>query len=255
MPSKPKQPKLELSYRNLKDSRGVEYATEIHWRRGFLNDVQLSYLGEPKFVRPYRPDGTAQMMAVANELRQVLIAARRQPDRPPAALSGAVKTPKKQGRSRSTRDPKWLRKIEHSTEPLTRIRFAAQLLHGINFLLARCPRELHDDLFRTMRLYHLYSLAGDVNGLAVEAIEARMARESGPATKRKTADATRGLILRIAKEFWAKNPRYINQIIKTAELIAAGVNRTRKRTYPNTKPLAPKTIADHLSKALTGDNS
>jgi hypothetical protein len=101
-----------------------------------------------------------------------------------------------------------------------------------------------------MKLFSLYSIAGELNSLAIAGQLAREARAKGPRTKTAETSEVRLIIVKVAQSFWAEHPKYRGHFVKTAQVIAADVNKLRRTLAPNCKPLAAKTIADHLSAAL-----
>ena len=150
----------------------------------------------------------------------------------------------------------WIGAAEDSTEPLTKHRIAAGLLHIIQRLLKRAESDeaLLADIHRAMKLFAQHTLVGEINGLAVAGERWRQSRAQGPRAKVAETRKLKRLILTIARKFWVDRPNYRGHIGKTAKAIADEVNRARRESTPNCRPLSPKTIADHLSAAQSEEN-
>lgn len=144
----------------------------------------------------------------------------------------------------------WLENAVEWTEPLTEDRLAAEFLHAINRALARFDEDQLREVYRLMRLHHLYSVVGELDDLAREGQDRRKDRSKGPQSKREAADKLRALIVATAKEFWMAHPRLVGKLFITAKKIGPDVDKTRKAQDPDCKPLAVNTIYNHLHAGL-----
>jgi hypothetical protein len=231
-------------------SDGMPKLTITRRERGFLSDVEIREFEETKPKQPIKPDGTLALNALGKQLRDYLDSVGLPTDKWPVmpieldfgydpAEHGIVAD-----------DDLWIGYVEESTEPLTKNRIAADLLHTTNRILANCAADQLRDVFRAMKLYHLYATVGELNALALAGEIAKRAREKGPHAKKLRARNTRKLIFEIANEFWSSHPKLSGQPFNTAKKIAHVVNKERHAQDPGCAPLAAKTIADHLRAAL-----
>ena len=240
-----------------------------HRKRGFLTDVNLtaaSHLlhprpgpgrgaetGKKRWEQPLRLDGKTTLTVLSDRLRAILDAKGLPTDKHPVMpieLDYAY-DPEEHGIVAD--EDIWIAVAEDSTEPLTKDRIAAELLHTTKRLLRNCSDGQLRDVFRAMKLYQLYSLVGEINELAIAGKVSRKAREKGPLVRREKARNLKKQILAFAEKFWEDNPRLVGQPVNTAKKITKAFNEMRAVQEPGCKPLASKTIADHLRTALRPD--
>jgi hypothetical protein len=229
---------------------GMPRLTITRRERGFLSDVEIREFKETKPKQPIKPDGTLALDALGKQLRDYLDSVGLPTDKwpvTPIELDFGYE-PAEHGTVAD--DDLWIGYVEESTEPLTKNRIAADLLHTTNRILANCTADQLRDVFRAMKLYHLYATVGELNALALAGEIAERGREKGPHAKKLRARNTRKLILEIANEFWSRHPKLLGQPFNTAKKISDVVNKKRKVQDPSCAPLAAKTISDHLRVAL-----
>jgi hypothetical protein len=241
----PLQSVMELAYSEEEGSLIVTYR-----KRGFLSDLDVSNTKKTRWKPPFRPDGKVALTALGKRLRGHLDARGLPTDKWPVmpVESDSGYNPKEHGIVED--EDLWIGWVEDSTEPLTKDRIAADLLYATNSLLASFSEEQLRDVFQAMRLYHLYSMVGELNELAASGEASKKGRAKGPSVKKERARKWRELILAIAVKFWEQNPRWVGQPVNTAKKIAQAVNQMRAARQPGCAPLATKTIADHLRVAL-----
>jgi hypothetical protein len=237
---------VELSY---SEKTGPLIVT--HRQRGFLIDLEATDIKKARRTKPsFRPNGTVALDALRQRLRRQLDASGLPTDKwpvTPIELDFGY-DPKEHGIVAD--DDLWIGCVEDSTEPLTKDRIAADLLHAINRLLIGFTDDQLSDVFRAMRLYHLNSMVGDLNELAIAGTVSRKSMGKGPQVKKERARNYRKLILAIAEDFWARDPKWRGQPVNTAKKITKAVNEMRANREPGCKPLAVTTIANHLRVAL-----
>jgi hypothetical protein len=216
-------------------------------RRGFLKDEVVRIVPP----QPFRPDSRLALTALCRVLRAELdksdLPTDEWPVMPIELDFGYV--PEEHGFVAD--EDLWIGAVEDSTEPLTKNRVAADLLHTLVRILKRPGSEEYlNDIHRVMKLYAQYSIAGELNSFAIAGQLARAARAKGPSSKSAETRRVRVIVVKFAQGFWAERPQYRGNYVKTAQVIADDVNKLRRTLAPSCKPLAAKTIADHLSAAL-----
>jgi hypothetical protein len=216
-------------------------------RRGFLRD-EVFRMVPPQ---PFKPDSRRALSVLCHMLRTELDRSNLPTDEWPVMPIeldfGYV--PEEHGIIAD--EDLWIGVAEDSTEPLTKNRITAELLHTVLRILNRPGSDEYlTDIHRVMKLFSLYSIAGELNSLAIAGQLAREARAKGPRSKIAETREARLIVVKIAQSFWAEHPKYRGHFGKTAQVIADDVNKLRRTLAPNCKPLAAKTIADNLSGAL-----
>ncbi len=231
---------------------GIPDRVIIRRRRGFLSDVEIRKV-EPKLHDlPLNPDGKAALLALCEELRGHLDSLGLETDKwevMPLERDWGY-DPKEHGVVAD--EDLWMEQVEESTEPLTKARIAAELLHTVLRLLRTCNEEQLGDIFKAMSLYHLNSTAGELHALALAAEGAKKGRAHGPPAKANETLLLRERILSIAKDFWGRHPELQGRPTTTGNRIVKLVNKAIKTEWPGRKVLAAKTITDHLRTALRG---
>jgi hypothetical protein len=219
-------------------------------RRGFLKDEVLRL--EPKSKEPFKPDSRLALTTLCKVLRAELDAADLPTDEweiMPIELDFGY-VPEEHGIIAD--EDIWIGAAEDSTDPLTKHRLTAGLLHIVQRILKRTAGndDLLADIHRAMKLFAQQTVAGEINVLAITGQRSRQNRAKGPPTKVAESRKLKQLILALAQKHWRNRPNYLGNNHKTAEAIAHSVNQARKESAPNCRPLAPKTIARHLRAAL-----
>jgi hypothetical protein len=247
--AKHKEPPLE-SARELAFLKEKGPVVVTRRKRGFLVDIHVSDTSKTRWKPPFRPDGRQALLALTRQLREHLDARGLPTDKWPI-------TPIEQDFGY---DPKahgiiadediWFECAVDTTEPLTKDRLSAELLHASNRALARFNEDELRDVYRLMYLHHLYATAGELNELAIAEQASKKRRKRGPEVKHEKAQELRELILATAKEFWRRHPRLVAQPFNTAKKIVDMVNKARKAQNPGCKPLAVNTVYNHLRLAL-----
>jgi hypothetical protein len=223
-------------------------------RRGFLKDEVLKLT--PRAKEPFKPDARLALTSLCQVLRAELDAAELPTDKwsvTPIELDFGY-DPLDHGIIAD--DDIWIGVAEDSTEPLTKHRITAGLLHIIQRLLKRtaADQDLLADIHRAMKLFAQHTLVGEINALAISGERSRQSRAKGPPTKVAETQKLKQLVLTTARKFWVERPNYRGHTGKTAKLIADEVNRARRESTPNCRPLSPKTSGDHLSAAISEEN-
>jgi hypothetical protein len=221
-----------------------------HLSRGFLSDVRVITAKEER--GPARLDGKEYLIWRSERLRAHLDGKGLPTDKwrvMPIELDRGYH-PEEHGVIAD--EDLWLENAEEWTEPLTEDRLAAEFLHAINRALARFDEDQLRDVYRLMRLHHQYSMAGELNDLALEGQGRRKDRRKGPQSKSEAAHKLRALIVATAKEFWRVHPRLVGQLFNTAKKIGPDIDKARKAQVPDCKPLAVNTIYNHLRAGLDG---
>jgi hypothetical protein len=221
-------------------------------RRGFLMDVNVTPMGYDLHKPIFRLDGKEILQRLAEGLRRDLDAKDLPTDKSliPIELDFGY-NPEQDGVV--AHEDIWFECAEESTEPLTKDRLAAELLHAIN-RLGRFDEDELRDVFRAMRLYHLYSVGDEINDLAVSGQASRTARAKGPPIKNQRARAQRKSIMAIAESFWERHPEFKGRAEITAMRIFGAVNQARNLECAGCKPLAERTIANHIRAAMAEKN-
>jgi len=148
----------------------------------------------------------------------------------------------------------WFDCVKTSTEPLTKDRISAELLHTVNRVLATFNDDQLQDVFRVMKLFQLHCTVGELNELALTGQASKKAREKGPRAKSERAQHLRKMVLATAREYWSHHPKFKGQPFNTSKKITEAINKARRAQMPGCAPLSPKTIADHLRLALREDS-
>jgi hypothetical protein len=223
-------------------------------RRGFLKDEVLQL--EPKAKEPVKPNSRLALTTLCQVLRAELDAAELPTDKWPVMPIELDFGYDPQDHGIIADEDIWIGAAEDSTEPLTKHRIAADLLHIIQRLLKRAAsdEDLLADIHRAMKLFAHHTLVGEINELAISGERSRLSRAQGPRAKVAETRRLKRLILTIARKFWVDRPNYRGRTVKTAIAITDKVNRARRKSTPNCRPLSPKTIGDHLSAALSEEN-
>lgn len=246
MPKLPKEPPL-VSFAERSTSSG---RLTVKHRRGLLSDVQVSEDANKRWPKRLEMGGKAALIELASSVRAQLDAADLPTDKwevmPREFDFGYV--PEEHGIIAD--EDIWREIVEDSTEPLTKHRVGADLLHALNRLFAQFTEEQLSDIHRAMKLYHLHYAIAQLHAAALSGMASKRGREKGPAKRREISEALRKLILNVAQELWEREPRFTHQTVNTAKKITGAVNKTILSEKLSRKPLASKTIADHLRLAL-----
>jgi hypothetical protein len=224
--------------------------TIVHRKRGFLRDVYISDLEKTLWSKRFKLDGKARLVELSDQLRSQLDAAGLPTDKwqvTPRELDFAYH-PDEHGFVAD--DDIWLQIVEESTEPLTRLRVAADLLQSLNRLFVQLTEDQLCEVYRAITLFHLHRVIEELHEPAISGAASKKNRGKGPNARKEKARALRRLILAMAEEFWNSHPRLIGQPVNTANKIVNAVNEAITSQKLSHKPLAAKTIADHLSVAL-----
>jgi hypothetical protein len=145
----------------------------------------------------------------------------------------------------------WYEQLVSSTEPLSKPRLRGDLLHALDPLLRRnLPPDLPQEIINAMQTYARLCLAGEVNRLALRGRETEKSLAAGPQERGRRSAETLVLICKHAEEYWRRKAAMRGNKTITAEDIAADVN-TELRSLGR-KVLRPKTIADYISKGISG---
>jgi hypothetical protein len=223
-------------------------------RRGFIQDEVLRF--EPRAKEPVKPNSRLALTTLCQVLRAELDAAELPTDKWPVIPIELDFSYDPQDHGIIADEDIWIGVAEDSTEPLTKYRITAGLLHIIQRLLKRAAdnEDLLADVHRAMKLFAQHTLVGEINALAISGERSRQSRAQGPQAKLAETRKLKLLILTMAREFWVDRPNYRGHTVKTAKLIVDDVNQARRESAPKCRPLSPKTIADHLSAALSEEN-
>jgi len=243
-------PPLELKMRYGTGPDGLTKVVVTQRRRGFLIDVELRKVERKLHDLPIKPKGRLALASLCERLREHLDSVDLPTDRWPVApreLDGGY-DPEEHGIVAD--EDLWIGVVEDSTEPLTRDRIAAYLLHTLLKLLEKSSDGQLADIFMAMDLYRQYSMVGDLNALALAGDAAKKGLEAGPRAKKERAKNVRKIVLAKARECWSDHPKLEGQPFNTAKKIAPAVNDARQAIEPGCQRLSPKTIADHLRLAI-----
>jgi hypothetical protein len=145
----------------------------------------------------------------------------------------------------------WYEQLVSSTESLSKPRIRGDLLHALDQLLRRnLPPDVLQDIINAMTTFGRWCLNGDVNRLALRGRETEKSLAAGPKERGRRSAETLVLICKHAEEYWRRKAAMRGNKTITAEEIAADVN-TELRSLGR-KVLRPKTIADYVSKGISG---
>lgn len=220
-----------------------------HYSRGFLHDMEVFEASKTRQNGPYKADGKVALTSLTAKLRGIVEAAGLPTDKHPVMpkeLDHAY-DPSEHGTVQD--DDLWIDYVHESTEPLSEERIAADFLHATNRVLAAFSDEDLKDIFRVMRLYHLYATLGDLNNLALAGRTFAKGQASGPMYNRKKSNRTREIVADEAERYWQAHPNLRGQHAKTGERITSRVNERRVAEVLG-KPLKEKSVADHLRRAM-----
>jgi hypothetical protein len=237
---------FELEYLHDAAQGGYIKSKTVFWRRGFLSDMETRI--EPNHT--FKLQGKLWLNDLCEDLRGQLETAELPTDRSPIMPIELDYGYDPNDHGIIANEDVWVDCLRGSTDPLTKHRIAGELLHAIQRILSKLSDEQLTDVLQAMEQYALYQQAGVVNSLAVAGELAKDSRAKGPKAKNAASRKVRKLILRIAEEFWENQPNFRGHTVKTAEQIVCKVNKARAELDLGRKPLAAKTIGDHLSAAL-----
>lgn len=250
MSRSPKDPPLESVVERKDSTKDGPLIIERH-RRGLLSDTQVSEATNRRWPKRFEAGGKAALIELASSVRAQLDAADLPTDKwevMPRELDFGY-FPEEHGIIAD--EDIWREIVEDSTEPLTKHRVGADLLHALNRLFVQFTEEQLSDIHRAMKLYHFHYAIEELHEAALSGMASKKGREKGPAKRKEKAEVLRKLILTVARDFWERNPKFTHQTVNTAKKITDAVNQTILSQELSRKPLALKTIADHLRLALT----
>jgi hypothetical protein len=147
----------------------------------------------------------------------------------------------------------WTSRVETLTKPLAPERLAGDLLWSLIQLLRREGIDGHIwHISQVVEKYFNFRVGDHVNALAYAGIQADKGRPAGPETRHSNALEERKFIWEEAQRFWTTKRIYRNHAKKTAAEIAEVVNRELMSRGLLSKPLATKTIGDHIRACIRG---
>jgi hypothetical protein len=138
------------------------------------------------------------------------------------------------------------------TEPLSQYRLIGDLLHQIDQLLRLNLKPHSLEICRALiQAYSRFCVGvGDVNRLAPRGMMAEKCLAKGPQSRKTRGAVVLEVVCKHADKFWKQRPALRGNKTFTAEEIAPGVNEELKSLGQTS--LRPKTIADKISKVISG---
>jgi hypothetical protein len=145
----------------------------------------------------------------------------------------------------------WHEQLLTMTEPLSENRLRGDLLHAIDQLLRRDLKpDLLENIWSVMQAYGDARIAGKVNRLASRGMLAEKSLAKGPKARNEQATIVLDLVCKHVESFWRRKAALRGNKTVTAEEIACEVNDELRSL--GHRPLRPKTIADYISKGISG---
>jgi hypothetical protein len=159
--------------------------------------------------------------------------------------------PEESDKGKSVELRSWYEQLAATTEPLSSPHIRGDLLHALDQILRRdLPPDLLQDIINAMTAYGRWCLNGEVNRLALRGRETEKSLAAGPKERGRRSAETLVLICKYAEEYWRLKAAMRGNKTITAEEIAADVNTELQSL--GRKILRPKTIADYISKGISG---
>jgi hypothetical protein len=146
----------------------------------------------------------------------------------------------------------WHDQLIDMTEPLSRYRLIGHLLHEIDQLLRQNlkPQSL-EICWRLMNAHWSFTIAiGKVNRWASQGMVAEKCLAKGPESRKTRGTVVLDVVCKHAEKFWGRKAALRGSKTITAEEIASDVNEELTRL--GQKPVRPKTIADTISRGISG---
>ena len=138
------------------------------------------------------------------------------------------------------------------TKPLSQYRLIGDLLHQIDQLLRQNLKPHSLEICRALiKAYWRFCVGvGDVNRLADRGMIAEKCLAKGPQSRKTRGAVVLEIVCKHADKFWSQRAALRGNKTITAEEIAPEVNEELKSL--GQRPLRPKTIADTISKGISG---
>jgi hypothetical protein len=146
----------------------------------------------------------------------------------------------------------WHDQLVAMTEPLSQYRLIGDLLHQIDQLLRLNLQPHALEIYRALiKAYWRFRVGvSDVNRLADRGMISERCLAKGPETRKTRGTVVLEIVCKHADRFWSRRAALRGNKTITAEEIALEVNEELKSL--GQRPLRPKTIADTISKGISG---